>query len=131
MIGGAVIVGTALWGGVPSAYLHSGVMLPAIVAVVRGLADSRPSVLATAPFVALGRASYATYICHVPRFLLAARIIPALWRSLSAVVVYGAVPLVLSLAVHRFVEEPLPEMDRPTARQDAGPGDRLTDRRPE
>jgi len=89
------------------AYLHSGVLLPAVVAVVLGVAAPRPSLLATAPAITLGRASYATYILHVPVFLLGARFVPALWKSLPAVAVYGLVLLVVSLAAHRFVEEPL------------------------
>jgi peptidoglycan/LPS O-acetylase OafA/YrhL len=42
-----------------------------------------------------------------PAFLLAARFVPVLWRSLLAAGVYGAALVALSLLVHRFVEEPL------------------------
>ena len=100
------IVGTA---AVPYLFLHSGVLLPVFVALVVGLAALPPatSVVTSPPVLALGHASYATYILHVPLFLLMARLDPALWGSLAHLPLYLAALVPLSLAGRRFVEEPL------------------------
>lgn len=95
---------------VPYAYLHSGVLLPIYVLLIAALASSTSALawcLARAPIVALGRASYATYILHVPLFMLLAKFDPALWTTASHVALYFAALLALSLAAHRWFEEPL------------------------
>jgi peptidoglycan/LPS O-acetylase OafA/YrhL len=95
---------------VPYAYLHSGVLLPLYVALIAGLAASDAGlswILSRRPIVALGHASYATYILHVPLFLLIARWDRSLWTSASHFAAYGAALLALSLAARRWIEEPL------------------------
>ncbi len=52
------------------------------------------------------RASYATYILHVPVFLAFARLFPAAWESGLLVGAYALVLLVISLGAHRLIEEP-------------------------
>jgi peptidoglycan/LPS O-acetylase OafA/YrhL len=94
----------------PYAYLQSGVLLPVFLALIAGLAS--PNVVSRAfawrPIAALGHASYATYILHVPLFLALARFDDDFWHHLSGrhLAIYGAALLAMSLGAYRFVEEP-------------------------
>jgi peptidoglycan/LPS O-acetylase OafA/YrhL len=63
--------------------------------------------LAARPLVVLGHASYATYILHVPCFVLAARFYPALWEQHGAIALYMGALAVASVASYRWIEEPL------------------------
>jgi len=95
----------------PYAFLQAGALLIVFVVLVVALAaecdgDPVARVLGSAPFVMLGRASYATYIFHVPLFLAWARFDAGLWTHGSHVVGYMLVLLLLSLVAHRCVEEP-------------------------
>jgi peptidoglycan/LPS O-acetylase OafA/YrhL len=98
--------------GAPVSYalVHSGLLTPAFVALIAALATSRGRVaalLSTRVVLALGRASYATYILHVPLFLLCARIDPRVWSEAAPFAIYLVVLYAVSLAAHRFVEEPM------------------------
>jgi peptidoglycan/LPS O-acetylase OafA/YrhL len=107
-VSGIAIVAAGALRLVPYAYLHSGVLLPLFVALVASRDhDGAASPLAGAWSVALGRASYATYIVHVPLFLLLARFDRALWRAPSHVAGYAGMLLAVSLVAHRALEEPL------------------------
>ncbi|MDB4945813.1 MAG: Acyltransferase 3 [Labilithrix sp.] len=102
----ALLLGIAVSGIVPYAYLQAGVLLPLVVTVLASLDRARVAVLSARGVVLLGRASYATYILHVPLFLMAARFDPGLWQTGSHVVAYLLFLLAVSLAAHRFIEEP-------------------------
>jgi len=94
---------------VPYAYLQAGVLLPLAMIVIASLDGDplRPATWLSHPWVtALGRASYATYILHVPVFLGFARLFPAAWESGRLVTAYMVVLLFLSVAAHRVLEEP-------------------------
>ncbi len=101
---GLLVLATS--GIVPFAYLHSGVLVPLVVTLIVALDHQCSSWLAAWPTVALGHASYATYIFHVPLFLLFARFEPAAWESGLLVVAYAALLAVLALAVRAGLEEP-------------------------
>jgi peptidoglycan/LPS O-acetylase OafA/YrhL len=107
-----VIVAVIFTNVVPYAFLQGGALLPVFVVLAlaaAGRAQSHGSGggwPASAPVVALGRASYATYILHVPLFIALTRFDRLLWTRLAHLPLYGAVLLVLSLAAHRFIEEP-------------------------
>lgn len=99
-------LGLATAGVVPFAYLHSGVLLPLVVALILALDHDDPSWLASRWAVASGHASYATYVLHVPFFLLAARFEPALWQGGAGVIVYAAALAVVVVAARIGLEEP-------------------------
>jgi peptidoglycan/LPS O-acetylase OafA/YrhL len=103
---GAALVAVGAAGLVPYAYLHSGVLLPFVALLVAGLDHAGASPLGRAWPVALGRASYATYILHVPLALLFGRFDPSFRRSPSHFAAYCALLLVASLVAHRAIEEP-------------------------
>jgi peptidoglycan/LPS O-acetylase OafA/YrhL len=111
LVSAAVFVGVGLSGAIPYAFLHSGVLLPlflglvVVLGVARGGAVVRA--LSSRTLVSLGHASYATYILHVPVFLLVARFQPAIWDNGVGVAAYMAGLAVVSLAAHRWFEEPL------------------------
>jgi peptidoglycan/LPS O-acetylase OafA/YrhL len=107
-MGSAVgLVAIAASGAVPFAYLHSGVLLPLVLLLVVSLDHAGGSWLAGGAVVALGRASYATYILHVPLFLLCARFDRAVWSDAGHVAVYAVLLLAVSLAAHAWLEEPM------------------------
>ncbi len=56
--------------------------------------------------VALGRASYAIYILHVPVFYLCAHFIPSMWDEGALFWPYLGALLIVSSLVYGFVEEP-------------------------
>lgn len=94
----------------PYAYLQSGTLFPVFLALIAGL--TAPSFVARVfswgPVLALGRASYATYILHVPLYFVVARFDGSMWRDPSPgrLALYVALVLAASLGAHRFVEEP-------------------------
>ncbi len=109
----ALVLGVVVSRVCPYAFLQGGALLLVFVALVASLAQGEATSsgwlgrsLASAPCVALGHASYATYILHVPLFLAFARFVPDMWESLPWFAVYLATLLALSLAAHRYVEEP-------------------------
>jgi peptidoglycan/LPS O-acetylase OafA/YrhL len=94
---------------VPEVYLRSGVLLPVVALLVASLDidAARARWLTSRPAVALGRASYATYILHVPFFFVVLRCGAAAWEAPASVAIYIALLVPLSLAAYRYVEEPL------------------------
>ena len=90
----------------PFAYLHSGMLLPLVLVLVVTLDHEGFSWLGGPRALALGRASYATYVLHVPLFLLAARFDSKLWSEVSHVAAYAMLLLAASLVGHAAVEEP-------------------------
>lgn len=102
----AIFVVVAVSGVVPYAYVHSGVLLPLVLAMIAGVAGTQGGWLASRPLVALGHASYATYILHVPLFQLLARWDPEIWEKPVHVLAYMALLVLVSLCMFRWVEEP-------------------------
>jgi peptidoglycan/LPS O-acetylase OafA/YrhL len=94
-------------GLVPYAFLVSGVLLPLVVLLVVGVAAWDRGALVSGACVALGRASYATYILHWPLFLAWARFDPDVWERPTHLLVFCVSLCATSLVAFRFVEEPL------------------------
>lgn len=92
---------------VPYVFLVSGVLLPLVVFLVMGVAASDRGPLCSRVCVVLGEASFATYILHWPLFLLWSRVDRLVWDRPSHVLAFMGVLCAVSLAVFRFVEEPL------------------------
>jgi peptidoglycan/LPS O-acetylase OafA/YrhL len=92
---------------VPYAFLVSGVLLPLIVLLIVGVAASDRGPLASAICIALGRASYATYILHWPLFLAWSRLDPDVWERPTHVLIFCVSLCVISLLAFRFIEDPL------------------------
>jgi peptidoglycan/LPS O-acetylase OafA/YrhL len=97
---------------VPYAYLYADVLAPLYALLVVALAGEGPAAalatraLASEPAVALGRASYAIYILHVPVFYVFAHFIPDMWDEGALFWPYLVTLLIVSGVVYRFVEEP-------------------------
>ncbi len=91
---------------VPFAYLRSGAALPLIVALVAGVAELRGGFLAFRTCVALGHASFATYILQWPLFMLWSKYDKTIWEDDARRLMYLPLLLLVSLAAHRCVEEP-------------------------
>lgn len=94
------------------ALVHSGFLTPAFVALVFALACTRARgglarLLTSPPITALGRASYAMYIVHVPLLLVFARFDACVWSDAAPLAAYLGLLCAPSLAAHRYVEEPL------------------------
>jgi hypothetical protein len=89
-----------------SARLNAGVLLPLVLLVIAGVDGEARSVLARPPLLMLGRASYATYILHVPVFFVLLRFDPEGWHKPSFLAAYAFVMLVVSLVAHHAIEEP-------------------------
>jgi peptidoglycan/LPS O-acetylase OafA/YrhL len=94
-------------GVVPYAFRVSGVLLPLIVLLIVGVAASDEGPLASAVCIALGRASYATYILHWPLFLASSRLDPDVWERPTHVLIFCVSLWAISLLAFRFIEEPL------------------------
>lgn len=95
---------------IPFAYAGGTVLLPIVVVLVVSLDHSRRSWLASAPAVALGRASYATYILHVPVFFALQAFGPHpedMWQRPLDVAIYVIAMIPISLLAHRWIETPL------------------------
>jgi len=117
VLAAVVVFAVAMTGMVPYAFLQGGALTLVFVGMVSALSGPGGGGvmgrwLASAPCVLLGRASYATYILHVPLFLLFARFEPAMWESGWLVAGYALLLLVLSLVAHRATAE----LAYPTAR---------------
>ncbi|WP_394831638.1 acyltransferase [Pendulispora rubella] len=91
----------------PFVFLRTGFPLPLIVLLVMGTAGWERGPLASKVCVALGHASFATYILHWPLLFAWARFDSAIWNSLAHVFIYMGFLLVASLLAFRFVEEPI------------------------
>jgi peptidoglycan/LPS O-acetylase OafA/YrhL len=94
-------------GVVPYAFLVSGVVLPLIVLLIVGVAAWDRGPLASRVCIALGRASYATYILHWPLFLAWSRFDPEVWERPTHVLIFCVSLGAISLLAFRFIEEPL------------------------
>jgi peptidoglycan/LPS O-acetylase OafA/YrhL len=98
---------------IPFAYVGGSVLLPIIVVLVVSLDHDRPTWLASRAAVALGRASYATYILHVPYFLALVELGPHptdMWERPLDVGVCIVTLIPVSLLAHRWVEVPLQKL---------------------
>jgi peptidoglycan/LPS O-acetylase OafA/YrhL len=98
---------------IPFAYIGGSVLLPIIVMLVVSLDHVRSSWLASPPAVALGRASYATYILHVPYFFVLQQFGPHpddMWQRPLDVGVYVATLFPVSLLARRWIEVPLQQL---------------------
>jgi peptidoglycan/LPS O-acetylase OafA/YrhL len=94
-------------GVVPYAYLVCGALLPIIVVLVAGVAAWDTGPMTSSACVALGKASFATYILHWPLFLLWSRWDRSVWERPAHFFAFAAALVVVSLLVFRFVEDPL------------------------
>jgi peptidoglycan/LPS O-acetylase OafA/YrhL len=100
---------------IPLPLVHNGLLLPAYLALIFGLAlggGMIPRMLAITPLVFLGNASYAMYILHFPVaewFLLARKFLhyPLEFSSLGWVVFYVVLVVAGSSFFYRFAEERL------------------------
>ena len=92
---------------IPYAFLTSGVLLPLFVLFIVVIAAYDGGPLSSRPLVALGRASFATYILHWPLFLLWSRVDRAVWERPTHVALFACVLCAVSLATFSFFEEPL------------------------
>ena len=98
---------------IPFAYIGGSILLPIVVVLIVSLDHTRPSWLASRPAVALGRASYATYILHVPFFFASQELGPHpddMWQRPLDVGVYVATLFPVSLLAHRWIEVPLQKL---------------------
>ncbi len=100
-------------GLVPCEYLLTDALAPVFAVLVTALAaagDGAPSFVSRAfaarPVVALGRASYAVYILHVPVFYAFLRFLPSMWDDARLFWPYLGALLAVSALAYRFVEEP-------------------------
>lgn len=98
---------------IPFAFVGGSVLLPIIVVLVVSLDHTRPSWLAAPQAVALGRASYAMYILHVPLFFAAVEFGPHpddMWLRPLDVCIYVAILVPVSVFAHRWIEAPLQKL---------------------
>jgi peptidoglycan/LPS O-acetylase OafA/YrhL len=106
------LVGIVATNVVPYTLLQGGALLLVFTLLVAALAtdgERRSPIarwLGSRPLVALGHASYATYIFHVPLFLLFACFDEDAWTRPWLFLPYALALLGLSLGAYRFVEEP-------------------------
>ena len=102
--------GALVTGAVPYAYLQGGALLPLSIAVVVLLANA-DNVLtrffSARPWTTLGHASYATYILHVPFYLLLAKHDPLMWSHPNRTLPYFVLMPFVSLFAYFAFEEPL------------------------
>ena len=94
-------------------HLHNGLLAPAFVLLVVGLAAGGgplAALLATRPLQALGEASYALYVLHLPVFLWSLHQLPFIELGLphdgGGVALYLGLVTLLSLVVHQRIEQP-------------------------
>lgn len=119
-IGTAVVV--AFSSHVPYPILHDSLMAPAFAAIIYGLA-LRPqwsSVLEFKPLVLLGDASYSLYLLH--SFILSVYFMPmGTLRKMSplAYAIGLVLPVVISILVYKFLEEPARHWLRPKTKSKA------------
>jgi peptidoglycan/LPS O-acetylase OafA/YrhL len=88
-------------------FLYSGVLAPLCVVLIAAVERLHGGWLASRGAVALGRASYATYILHVPWFFMLTRMARTQELSGLRFAAYAASLILLSLLAHRWIEEPL------------------------
>lgn len=100
----------------PPQYDLGSAAAPALALIIahRALADihGRTRWMAHPALLALGSASYALYITHFPLLMTARLLLGAdrhltLWTGIPLVLALMALAVLLSLAVHRFYEQPL------------------------
>lgn len=112
-LAGAAILLLASLPLIPFAYLGGSVLLPIIVVLVVSLDHDHPSWLASRAAVALGRASYATYILHVPYFFALVEYGPHptdMWLRPLDVGVCIVTLIPVSLLAHSCIEVPLQKL---------------------
>ena len=110
---GAMAGVLVLGGRVPYLLLHDGLLAPLAVVLVLALAIGHgplARLLASPPLQALGEASYALYILHLPIFLFCLHRLPFIELGLpyapAGAAVYLLFTLCISVLVHRRIEEP-------------------------
>jgi peptidoglycan/LPS O-acetylase OafA/YrhL len=110
----AILAALAISASIPYVLLHHGLLDPLFVVLIVALASGGGllgRVLATPPLVALGEASYALYIVHVPLLLSGRAIVQAIAPSQLETAAFraGLIGLMIaaSLMAFRFVEWPL------------------------
>lgn len=109
-----VLFGVLASGAIPYVWAHNGALIPLVVLVVASLAlggGALGKTLGSRTLVALGEASYALYILHVPLeewlHSLAKRVAPALLAERVFVPVCVAVTVASSVLVYRRFEVPM------------------------
>jgi peptidoglycan/LPS O-acetylase OafA/YrhL len=102
-----------------NAFLFCGVLTPACALLVWAIDRWGCAWLASRPLVALGHASYATYILHVPWYFTLRRLAGVDELDALQFTVYVCSLVCLSLAARRWAEEPLRK--RITARASRSP----------
>jgi peptidoglycan/LPS O-acetylase OafA/YrhL len=110
----AILVALAISSSIPYVLLHHGLLDPLFVVLIVALASGGGllgRVLSSGPFVALGEASYALYIVHVPLLLIGRAVVQAIAPSQLETAAFkaGLIGLMIaaSLMAFRFVEWPL------------------------
>ena len=114
-IGASLLYVTALScsSGVPYVLLHNGLLAPLVALIVLSLAADRgplARLLSTPALVALGDASYAMYILHLPIEMYVLKALggrEAFVRTPLLVVIFLAVVVAVSLACFRWFETPI------------------------
>jgi peptidoglycan/LPS O-acetylase OafA/YrhL len=110
----ATLGALALAPWLPYLLIHNGLFVPLFALVILSLATHEGRLaraLGSAPLVALGDASYALYILHVPFFMIVRSttkaLAPALIETGTFRALYVVLAVVLSLVTFRAVEVPL------------------------
>jgi peptidoglycan/LPS O-acetylase OafA/YrhL len=110
----ALIAVLAVAEHIPYVFLHSGLLTPLFAALIFGLAygdGALARALARPAMVALGEASYALYVLHVPVLILVrkaatAALGPAFAASSAFTAVFFAIVVAASIACYQLVEVP-------------------------
>jgi peptidoglycan/LPS O-acetylase OafA/YrhL len=100
---------------IPYPILHNGLLAPVFALLIASLAPGRGPVaalLATRPLVALGEASYALYVLHVPLLVLWSKIVIHVHGDLPRLLFastdgFLGLNVAASLLCHRYVERPV------------------------
>jgi peptidoglycan/LPS O-acetylase OafA/YrhL len=110
----AIATTLAFTASLPYPVLHNGLLAPLFALLIASLAAGRgplAALLATRPLVALGDASYALYLVHLPLMIVYGKIGRTLRgdgfdASRVATAIFMVLAVVASLLCHRYVELP-------------------------
>lgn len=107
---------------VPVLTINNGLLGPCAVALIcalaaapKGSTGGAARLFSLRPVVALGQASYALYILHLPILLLVAGVLPDNTEGMVALALYLGITIAAALLVFRFYETPLRGMIRGVA----------------